>query len=284
MIGPQDAHPEQGLITAYAQGSLSPDRFVSVDHHLARCAACRGALAQGGARDVTEAGWQRLTDALDVPSRSLAERFLLRLGVPDHMARLAVATPALRRSWLIASLVTLLFTVVAARLSPGASANLLLIVAPLIPSAGVAVSYGPAFDPMYELGLVMPTHSLRLILFRSTTVLIASTALSALVTLALPVQGLVVFGWLVPSLAVTSLTLALSAFFDPLVVAQATGAGWLAVSLLAGESGVSHSALLTFPGQAVVAALALTGAAFIAVQRHRFEHVVGGRRSDHLAT
>lgn len=269
--GDDSAHLQENQITAYAQGSLPAACFMVVERHLDRCADCRGLLSRGLPQDWAEARWQRLSGELDSPSRSLAERILLRLGVPDHMARLAMATPVLRRSWLVASVVTLLFTVVAARLSPGASATLLLLAAPLIPSAGVALSYGPAFDPMYELSLVMPTHSLRLILFRSITVLLASTALSALMTLALPVQGLVVFGWLAPSLAVTCLTLALSAFLDPTVAAWAVGAGWLVAALLAGQGSATGSLLLTVPGQGVVALLALTAAGFIAAQRHRFE-------------
>lgn len=281
--GPEGGHLEQGLIASYAQGVLPLERCAPVEWHLDRCAVCRTALGAVTPPEATEAGWQRLSFAVDVPSQSLAERAIVSLGAPEHLARLAMATPVLRRSWIGASLVTLLFTVIAARLSPGASAVLLLMVAPLIPAAGVAVSYGPAFDPMHELGLVMPTQALRLILFRSTTVLIASTAVSALVTLALPEQGAAVFGWLTPSLAVTSLTLALSAFFDPLVAARATGAGWLVVSALAMGDGVRHSVLLTVPGQAVAACLALACAVFIAAQRHRFEHAVRGRRPNGLA-
>lgn len=281
--GPRGDHLERGLITSYAQGSLPVERCGPVERHLDRCTVCRAVLAAQTPPEATEAGWQGLSFALDVPSQSLPERVVVRLGVPEHMARLAMATPVLRRSWVGASLVTLLFTVIAARLSPGASAVLLLMVAPLIPAAGVAVSYGPASDPMYELGLVMPTQALRLILFRSTTVLIASTAVSALVTLALPEQGAAVFGWLAPSLAVTSLTLALSAFFDPLVAVWATGVGWLVVSFLAAGDGVRHSALLTVAGQTVVAFLALVCAVFIAAQRHRFEHAVRGRRPDRPA-
>jgi hypothetical protein len=238
-------HPDGGLIASYAQGVLPFDQVGPVEGHLDRCADCRGELAGDGEPGVTEVGWQRLSDLLDVPSRSLPERLVLRLGVPEHMARLALATPVLRRSWLVASLVT--------------------------------------FDPMYELGLVMPIHGLRLILFRSTTVLIASTALSALFTLAVPARSLVVFGWLAPSLAVTALTLALSAFLDPLVAAKVTGAGWLAAAAVAGEGGVSHSALLTFPGQVTVAALALLAAVFVAAQRHRFEQAVRARRPGHVA-
>lgn len=281
--GPEGVHLEPGLVASYVQGVLPVERRVPVERHLDRCAGCRAALAAATPPDTTEAGWQRLSFAVDVPSQSLAERVIVRLGVPEHLARLAMATPVLRRSWIGASLVTLLFTVVAARLSPSASAVLLLMVAPLIPAAGVAVSYGPAFDPMYELGLVMPTQALRLVLYRSTTVLLASTAVSALVTLALPEQGAAVFGWLAPSLAVTSLTLALSAFFDPLVAARATGVGWFVVSVLAAEDGVRHSALLTVPGQTVIAFLALACAVFIAAQRHRFEHAVRGRRPDRPA-
>ncbi|MBD0671948.1 hypothetical protein BU198_14855 [Streptomyces sp. CBMA156] len=266
-MGPHVAGP---LLAAYARGALPVERLPEVEHHLDGCAPCRAGLASEVPQAHTEARWQLLSEVLDEPARSPAERLLLRIGVPEHLARLALATPVLRRSWLIASVVTLLFAAVAARLSPGVSATALLVVAPLIPVAGVAMSYGPAFDPMYEFGLVMPLNSLRLVLLRSAVVLAAGTILSALVTLVLPTQGLAVFGWLAPSVAVTSLTLALSAYVDPTVAARTTGAGWIAAAAIAGRGGTTSSFLLTGPGQGTVVFLALAAAGFIVLNRRRF--------------
>ncbi|MEV0533081.1 zf-HC2 domain-containing protein [Kitasatospora sp. NPDC050463] len=271
VIGNEEAHPAGALVEAYARGALPVPQVAGVERHLDRCAGCRAVLAGRPADGRTERAWTRLAEIIDAPRRSPAERALLRLGVPEHMARLAMATPPLRRSWLIASVVTLFFTVVAARLAPDASGPILLTAAPLIPLAGVALSYGPVFDPMYELGLVMPMQSLRLILYRSATVLVASSTLSSLVILALPRQGLAMFGWLAPALAVTLLALALSAHLDAATAARATGVCWLAVALFTGRHGGGRSLLLTSPGQLALLVLAVAAAAYIAVQRHRFE-------------
>ncbi|MFF2657612.1 anti-sigma factor family protein [Kitasatospora sp. NPDC058032] len=271
VTGHEEPHPAAALIGAYGLGTLSTPRVPEVERHLDRCADCRRLLAVGPRSVRVERGWSRLAEAIDVPERGPAERMLLRLGVPEHVARLAMATPLLRRSWLIASAVTLLFTVVAARLAPDSSGPILLTTAPLIPLAGVALSYGPALDPMYELGLVMPMHSLRLILYRSATVLVAAGALSSLVTLALPRQGIAMFGWLVPALAVTLAALALSAHLDAATAARVTGLCWAVVALSTSRHGGGRSALLTTAGQAVLLALAVAAAAYIAVQRDRFE-------------
>ncbi|MFJ8044091.1 zf-HC2 domain-containing protein [Kitasatospora sp. NPDC096147] len=281
--GHPEGHLAVALLADYSRGAVPAGRLPELERHLDGCASCRDALAAEVSPQHTEARWQVLSEALDEPARSRAERLLLRLGVPDHWARLALATPVLRRSWLIASVVTLLFAVVAARLSPDVSATALLLAAPLIPVAGVAMSYGPAFDPMYELGLVMPLNSLRLVLLRSALVLTTSTVLSTLMTLVLPGQGLALFGWLAPSVAVTSLTLALSAHLDPTVAARAVGAGWIAVVAIAAQGRTAGSFLLTGTGQGGVALLALASAGLITFHRHRFSQAPR-RPARHLTT
>ena len=46
--------------------------------------------------------WRAITIELDAPRPSRTERILRTLRVPPHVTRLAVATPALRRSWFVA--------------------------------------------------------------------------------------------------------------------------------------------------------------------------------------
>ncbi|MCP2324212.1 hypothetical protein HDA40_002719 [Hamadaea flava] len=267
------AHPSATLLAAYAAGTSTAESFQTVDQHVDRCGVCRTALGRYVPQQSVEAGLSRVLDALDAPRRSFAERMVIRIGVPEHMARLALATPLLRRSWLLSSAFTLLLMVFAARLSAGDSGPVLLLAAaPLIPLAGVALSYGPSVDPMYELGLVLPLHSLRLILFRSVTVLVASTALTSLMTFAFPAQGIALFGWLVPSLAVTLVLLSLSAHLNPMTAAWTTGAGWLAVVVVASSGG--DSLVLTVVGQVALLAAAGAAAGYLAWRRDAFERLL----------
>jgi ABC-2 type transport system ATP-binding protein len=62
-----------------------------------------------------------------------------------------------------------------------------LIVAPMLPLAGVAVAFGPGVDPTYEIGLASPMRSLRLLLVRAAAVLATTAPLAAAAGLLLPV-------------------------------------------------------------------------------------------------
>src|SRR5439155_1248129 len=82
-------------------------------------------------------------------------------GVPDHLARLLAATPSLRVSWFGATVVALGFSILAAY---GKQDPLMfLIVAPILPLAGVAAAFGPHVDPAYEVGLSCPVRTSRLL-------------------------------------------------------------------------------------------------------------------------
>ncbi|GLW70148.1 hypothetical protein Kpho02_24470 [Kitasatospora phosalacinea] len=280
-VGAEDVHVSASRIEGYARGALRAELFVEVEDHLGQCLHCRTVLASIASRSRTDAGWRQLSERLDAPSRSRLEGLFVTVGVPEHLARLAMATPVLRRSWLAAAVTALLFALLAARLSPAVSATVLLLVAPLVPVTGVALSYGPAADPMYELGLVMPVSSLRLVLLRSATVLLTSAVLGAVAALAMPVQGLALFGWLAPSLAVVTLALALSAYLEAGIAAGVAGAVWVASVAWAGWGSTTRSALLTGPAQAACVLVASVGAGLVAAQRHRFEQGSwrSGRRS-----
>ena len=200
-------HVDAEDLRAYSQGELAPPALWSADTHLVACAECRAVLAEVG--ESVDAAWERLDAELDAPRPGLFERLLVRIGVADHTARLLAATPVLRRSWLGAVVAGLVMSVLAAQ-STG-SVTLFLALAPLLPLAGVALSYGPALDPTCEMAVVSPVHGFRLLMIRTVAVLTAGLALCGLATLALPGLGLRALAWLLPALALTSAGLALSA-------------------------------------------------------------------------
>ena len=133
-------HVPEDDLRAYARGGLEAPALWSADTHLTACAYCRAVLAGLGDTVALDDGWERLDAELDAPRPGLLESLLLRLGVRDHTARLLAATPALRRSWLGAVSAVLLLTVA---VTAGRRPTLFLALAPLLPLAGVALSYGP---------------------------------------------------------------------------------------------------------------------------------------------
>lgn len=265
--------PEEDL-RAYAQGELAPPRLWSADTHLAACARCRETLAVVSDPIALDAGWERLDAELDAPRPGPVEWLLVRLGVADHTARLLTAAPALRRSWLGAIVALLVMTVVAAdAVRAGATPTLFLALAPLLPLAGVAVSYGPALDPTYEMAVVSPLHGFRLLMIRTVAVLTVGLGLNGLATLALPSYGLRALAWLLPALALTATGLALTSRLGPVLAPSLVGGGWVALLAVARATTESDATLAPFTaaGQGVSGAVAVLAAGLLYLARDRFD-------------
>ncbi|MHC0432297.1 zf-HC2 domain-containing protein [Streptomyces sp. O3] len=261
-------HPANEVLRRYARGELPPGPREALEPHLDACANCVGRLAHAVEPVALDRIWKHLDEAIDMPVPGRLERLLLRVGVPGHVARLMAATPALRTSWLCGAALILLFTALAARLVGPADAHLVFLgIAPLLPVAGVALSFGRRWDPAHDIGLVAPMSSLRLVLTRSAVVLGTCVPLSAAAALALPRLGLAAFSWLLPSCALTALTIALSARLDRVAAAGVTGVGWLVALALTQQA----QAVASAGGQAAVAGVLLASVAVMAVLRSDFD-------------
>jgi hypothetical protein len=268
-------------LRAYAAGELAPPRLWSADAHLAGCAECRTALGAHLDPDELADGWARLDAELDAPRPGRVEALLLRAGVPDHTARLLVATPVLRRSWLVAVVVTLLLGVAVGRT---ATPLLLLAVAPLLPLTGVGVSFGPRLNPMHEVALVAPLHGFRLLMVRAIAVLATTLPPAVAASLAMPAFGTVTIGWLLPALALTSLGLVLMPRLGPVAAPALVGGGWVA-ALLASRlltQGVLFP--LTAAGQLAAGGAALAATAKLVAVRDSFDRSSRSDRSDRSAS
>jgi hypothetical protein len=110
---------------------------------------------------------------------------------------------------------------------------LLLAVAPLVPVAGVALSYGRHADPLHEIVATSPSGGLRLVLMRTAAVLAVSVPLLTGAGLLLPAtdprlpQAPAAAAWLLPGLALTLATLALSGYVGCRTASAVVGGGWL---------------------------------------------------------
>lgn len=251
-------HVQSELLAQYARGDIDEAHAFSIEAHLPSCGQCRAQIAQliDGAR-LTRA-WEGVEERLDAPRRGPLEAGLARLGVPGHVARLLGATPALRLSWLLACAIVLAFAVFAAtRREDGL--YWFLVLAPLLPLAGIAMAYGPDVDPTYEIGLAAPMRSFTLLLIRALAVLVATTTMAGVAALALPGLHPSAAGWLLPSLGLTLASLALTTRTSALVACGSLGVLWMVVAGAAWR--LAQEPLVVFgagaqAGYALLAALA----------------------------
>ena len=208
-------HADEALLARYLRGDAGAALGSSVEAHLLRCDTCRGRIRPlvdpAPLRDV----WARLEESVQAPRPGILHRLARRLGVADHDALLLSAAPALRAGWLLGTALALAFAAVAALGGGTRGAVLFLIVAPLVPVAGVAVSYGPDVDEAYEPTLAAPYSSSRLLMLRAVTILLTSVPLAALGGLLLPGSAWSAATWLLPASAAVALTLAGSTWTSP---------------------------------------------------------------------
>ncbi|NUW37863.1 zf-HC2 domain-containing protein [Nonomuraea sp. SMC257] len=237
-------HPPADLVRRYATGGLDPVQVMSVEAHIARCPRCRAAVPYE--EEWLGAAWERIEDVVDRPRPGPGTRLLVRAGVPEHTARLLTATPSLTRAWLVAVTAVLAFAVVAARVTAGDPDVLLafLVVAPVLPVAGIALAYGRPVDPAYELHAATPMAGTRLFLLRAVAVLSVAFALTGAATLLLPGPLGLSAAWLLPALTLGLALLALSGRLPPLLAGSLLAAGWFAVVLVC--DGTLHDRFLPF--------------------------------------
>jgi hypothetical protein len=280
-------HADTAVLTRYRGGTLPEPHASSVEAHLLTCASCRQAIAAltpEPDRMRLATVWEEIVAAADEPRASTVERILVRIGVRDHLARLLAATPSLTASWLAAVATTLLFAVLAARGDGERGLLLFLLVAPLLPLAGVAAAFGPRAEPAHEIAVAAPMHGFHLLLVRTAAVLVTTVALAGAASLALPGVGWDAATWLLPALALTISALVLATWFPVTLSAAALAVGWIgltlgtvgvrALRLDQGSAALERAVAFQPAGQLVFAALALAAAALLLHRRDAFE--VGG--------
>lgn len=221
-----------------------------------------------------DANWRAIVAELDAPARSRLERVLLALRMPEATARTLVATPALRRAWFVATGVALLFGLGAADTSkPGASLLLLLALAPMVPVVGVTLAYGPGSDPAHEATIATPMSGLRLVLLRSSAVVACSIGAAGVATLLLRDKTWMSIAWLVPSLALPALCLALSTFVTPRRAAVMIGVLWLVPLSVINRNVTDELVLFREWGQVAMALVGIAAALTVSARREAFDRL-----------
>ena len=200
-------------------------------------------------------------------------RLLRRIGVPDLTVPLVTATPALRRSWFTAIVVALLFALSATENQTGAGADrivMFLTLAPLIPLLGVALAFGSGVDPTHDVVLAAPRDTFTVFLVRTLTVLASSSAALLIASLLLPAGGLYRIAWLLPSVAVTALTMVLSARHEPKQVAGIVGIAWIVLVIIVSQT-LSTEAMFGVATQLLSILAASVAVLVLFGRRSRFE-------------
>jgi hypothetical protein len=281
-------HIDERLLIGYYQMSVTAATATAIEAHLMTCARCRAELADvsGSADDGRlnqQSVWDGVLEQVDRPTRSITERLLGALRVRPDMAKLLATTPALRLAWLAAVAFVAAFAVAAARVE-GDGPWLLLVIAPLLPVAGVATAFGPALDPTYEIGVAAPMNGVRLTLLRTLAVIATTMPLLTAAALVAHGGGWAMFGWVLPSFALVAITLALSTAMSPERAGVVVGVGWLMAFIVlidrnrTGEF-ADRSLILSSSGQTVVAVVAILGAAIVATRKTCFDlMMVNGER------
>ena len=250
----------------------------SVEQHLLTCDGCRarvsalaGAPGGGPGAGPIDLGavWERTRDAIEVPRPSALEWLLHRVGLPAHEARLVAAASAFRGRWLASITTVLAFAGVTAALGHTRGMWLFLLVAPLMPSVAVAISYDPRIDPALEPEMVAPYPVLRLVLLRAVAIL--AVALPAVALAGLLVPGWAPSTWLLPAFGFTAVVLALSTWVSPLRATVGVSLAWLAtVWTLVAQAGSPDAVLdARYQGAYVVLAVASITVFFVRARHLR---------------
>lgn len=228
---PVQWHAGHEALLALVDGSAGPLVAASLEAHLMRCDDCRAELNRLAFTDEVENTWLAVRDLVQAPVPGLVERILNRLGVRQDTGRLLAAVPAMRGGWLVGITTALVFAGLAAMFSRDLGLGMFLFVAPLVPVAGVAASFGGDADPAHELVVTTPYSAGRLLLLRTIAVLATSAPIAMLVGLTLPGPGWLTVAWLSPAAAGIGLTLVLAPMVGLTTSATGVGVVWSVVSL-----------------------------------------------------
>jgi hypothetical protein len=207
------------------------------------------------------------------PRRSRFERVLLRAHLPEPAARLVASKPAFRWAFAVCVFVVLFLAASGSKSRGPDQLVVFLALAPLVPIAGAAMSYGAAADRSYEVGVAAPLSGLRLVLIRSAAVFVSSAALLLVVALLSPATGWIRFGWVLPGLAGTGLTLVIGERFGLRRAAILIGVSWLVLVIVVGRAASSATMLFGLAGQLVFVAVAVAAMVALWLPRHRLDYV-----------
>lgn len=266
-MGEYDAwHIDRELAVAYTRSTTGTALTASVEQHLMSCGECRALIGSSVQPTRIEANWTAVLGRVQAPPLRL-ELVLRRLGINEPTARLVALTPSLRGAWVLSIVTVLSLALVVGHADPHGIA-LFLAAAPVLPAAGVALSFGPAADPVHEVTAASPFPAIRLLALRTALVVVSTLPVAVLTGLLIPGPAWLATAWLLPALALSTATVALGTRIPPLRAAIGLCAAWLSITLPA-LSSRRDAELVATPGLqlACIALLTLSSLALLAERR-----------------
>jgi len=258
------SHISGGALRAWVEGTCGSVVAASVEQHVVRCEECRTQVAHLVPAAPLADGWEAVLEAIEVPRPSILERWLRRAHLSPADAVIVATAPRVLVAWFAGLLGMLGFTFVAKDIG-GQDGSLVafLLVAPLLPVAGVALAYGPDADPSYEVVLASPYRMFRLVLLRSVAVLATALPIIAAAGLLLPIATVAAVAWLLPALGFTVAVLAVGTWLRAEYAATGIAVAWCAAVVWSVRADdplalVAPFALFTYALVMVCAAAVLT--------------------------
>lgn len=273
-------HVDDAQLRMWIEGSDGSLAGASVEQHLLGCAHCRSRVSAAVRAEAPRAVpdleqvWSGIRDAVELPRPSRLERLLTGVGLSPADAKLVAAAPSLQGAWLTGLMFVFVFVGLAAMWGDSRGQALFLMVAPLVPMAGVALSYGPEVDPALEQEAATSYPALRLVLLRSVAVLAACLPVAIVGGPVLPAQFS--YLWLLPAAGFTAAVLALSTWLDPIRAGTAITIAWCGAVSSAAWRG-SAGEVLRGPFLAGYAALAVVALAVLVVRGRHLDELRGIR-------
>ena len=271
-------HADTVALDRYARGVLSDIDAASIEAHVTTCAECRQLAVARVDRDALDRIKHGVDDRLDAPPVPWAPRLLMRTGVSDRDAWLVAGTLSMEAAWCVASLLAVCFAVVASNATSNVSSlAVFLVVAPLAPLVGIAVSFGRRVDPTFEIARACPTPAMRILLVRAVAILGVTIPVLAVVS-AFFLEALA-FGWLLPAFALATATLAVGTFVPLFHAAAGFGVLWVVGAIVAlsdaprttAETFARAYVMFRGTGQFLSVVIIVAALATLAIRRSSFE-------------
>lgn len=259
-------HPPSSSIESYVAALTSDVEAWSIERHLEACARCRELVcdytSRAPLRVAVETGWQSLATALEAeasPSTLIAST--------SHRWH-AIAGPGLRLPWIVAFAALLALATLAGRLGPVGAPPLLLLLAPVLPLCGVAITHGPLLDPTHEISSTTPLAGLELVLLRTSGVLAVCLPAAAIVGAATGRAAPTL--WLLPSVALTLTALLLGSVIGVTRASAVVAVIWFAAVVTPAVTAARHPFVLSSGAWSVWVAAAATAALLLLLRRRSF--------------
>ena len=251
---------------AAADATLAAPELWSAETHLERCPGCRERLAEASEPRVgalVAAVHAGLDAALaTAPARPRRRRAIAaRLAGPRRPIG-PLASP------LLACLAALLAAALLDLAAGAGTPSVVVLVAPLLPLAGVAASWTRVIDPAYELVAATPAAGLTLLLRRTLVVLavVVPCTLAAEALTGAPAAA----AWLLPCLALTAAALALGAAMRLDRACWLLAGAWTAAVVVPALAAQAMPFVLDSGWLAAWAAVAVVAAAVIALRKEEY--------------